>query len=67
MYKDSPDTPPEVVVEDDSKLSKKALSKFLGFLILKGLKLPSIAQDHINLFARIAVDYSFTCKIPISI
>ena len=64
MYKDSPDTPPEVVVEDD-KTIKKGSVEISWILDFERFKITKYTQDHINLFARIAVDYSFTCKIPI--
>ena len=64
MYKDSPDSQPEVEVVDDPTINKGSV-EISWILDFERFKIKEYSKDHINLFARVAVDYSFTCKIPV--
>ena len=61
MFKDTPGKKPDIKVKD--KKISEALVKITWDMDFERFDMTEYTQDHIELFARFTVDFSFTCKV----
>ena len=65
MFKDSPDTKPEISVETDKNIKKGQVS-IEWELDFERFKMKEYTTEDLALFCRFTVDYSFACKLKTS-
>ena len=65
MFKDSPDTKPDITVETDKNIKKGQVS-IEWELDFERFKMKEYTTEDLALFCRFTVDYSFACKLKTS-